>query len=129
MITRFSPTSVGRWSARRPWLAIAAWLSFVVLALVALSLTGSKQLQNGAVGESARGDAVLNSSGLGFPPLEYVYLHGAATTVGDPAFHVAIDRVQAGMRRVLGGPVQVSISKDRRAALVAGPINNPLLDS
>jgi putative drug exporter of the RND superfamily len=82
MFRRFSPSSVGRWSARRPWLAIAAWLSFVVLALLALSVTGSKQLQNGAVGEAARGDAVLNSSGLGFPPLEYAYLHSESTTVG-----------------------------------------------
>ncbi len=126
MFTRFSPTSVGRWSARRPWLAIAAWLLFVVLALLALSSTGSKRLQNGAVGESARGDAVLSSAGVGFPPLEYVYLHGASTMVGDPAFRVAIDRVEAGMRRVLGAPVQVSISKDRRAALVAAQVNGPV---
>lgn len=127
MFKRFSPTSVGRWSARRPWLAIAVWLSFVVLALLALTVTGSKQLQNGAVGESARGDAVLNSVGLGFPPLEYAYLHSESTTVGDPAFHAAIDRVQAGMRRVLGSPVQVGISKDRHAALVAGQVNGPVL--
>ena len=125
MFKRFSPTSVGRWSARRPWRAIAAWLSFVVLALLALSTTGSKQLQNGAVGESARGDAVLNSFELGFPPLEYAYLHSAATTVGDPAFDTAINRVQAGMRRVIGGTVQVSISKDRHAALVDGQTNAP----
>ena len=125
MITRISPTSIGRWSTRRPWLAIAAWLSFVVLALLALSITGSKQLQNGAVGEAARGDAVLNSSGLGFPPLEYVYLHSAATTAGTPAFRVAINRVEAGMRRILAGPVRVSLARDRRAALVAGQVNAP----
>ncbi len=125
MFTRLSPTSVGRLSTRRPRLAIAAWLLFVVLALLALSVTGSKQLQNGAVGESARGDAVMNSAGLGFPPLEYVYLHSAATTVGTPAFHMAIDRVEAGMRRILGGPVHVSLSRDRGAALVAGQVNTP----
>jgi RND superfamily putative drug exporter len=125
MIKRFSPTAVGRWSIGRPVLAIAAWLTFVLLAVLALSLTGSKRLQNGAVGESARGDAVLNSAGLGFPSLEYAYLRSASTTVGDPAFHLVLDRVQVGMRRVLGSPVQVKISKDRHAALVAGPVNNP----
>jgi RND superfamily putative drug exporter len=125
MIKRFSPTAVGGWSTRRPVLAIAAWLSFVVLALLALIATGTKQLQNGAVGESARGDAVLNSAGLGSPQLEYAYLHSASTTVGDPAFRAAIDRVDAGMRRVLGAPVQVSISRDRHAALVAGQVNAP----
>lgn len=30
MIERFSPTAVGRWSMRRPVLAIAGWLSCVV---------------------------------------------------------------------------------------------------
>jgi RND superfamily putative drug exporter len=125
MIKHVSPTAVGRWSTRRPVLAIAGWLTFVVLAVLALSLTGSKQLQNGAVGESARADAVLNSSGLGFPPIEYVYLHSASTTVGDPAFDAAIGGVRVGVRRVLGGPVEVSVSKDRRAALVAGQVNSP----
>src|SRR5439155_10580394 len=33
MIKRFSPTAVGRWSTRRPVLAIAAWLTFVVVAV------------------------------------------------------------------------------------------------
>ena len=31
MIKRFSPTAIGRWSTRRPVLAIAGWLTFVVL--------------------------------------------------------------------------------------------------
>jgi hypothetical protein len=30
MLQRFSPTAVGRWRTRRPVLAIAGWLSFVV---------------------------------------------------------------------------------------------------
>ena len=75
MIKRFSPTAVGRWSTRRPALAIAAWFTFVLVAVLALSLTGSKPLDNGAVGESARGYALMDSHRLGLPEYEYAYLH------------------------------------------------------
>jgi hypothetical protein len=44
-------------------------------------LTGAKQLQDGAVGEAGRGDAVMNARSLGFAPREYVYLHSAALSV------------------------------------------------
>jgi uncharacterized membrane protein YdfJ with MMPL/SSD domain len=54
MRIRLSPTGIGRWSARRPWLAIAVWLAFVVLAVAALGLTGSKSLGGGVTGEAAR---------------------------------------------------------------------------
>jgi RND superfamily putative drug exporter len=59
MRTRLSPTSIGRWSARRPWLAIGVWMVFVVLAVGALALTGSKGLQSGTTGESARAENML----------------------------------------------------------------------
>ena len=60
MLKHLSPSSIGRWSVRRPWLAIGLWLAFVAIAVGALAITGSKQLQNGAVGESARGYALMN---------------------------------------------------------------------
>ena len=93
MFKRFSPTAIGRWSTRRPVLAIAAWLTFVVLAVAALSLTGSKPLENGAVGESARGYALMDSHQLGLPAHEYAYLHSDSVTADDPAFHAAIGQV------------------------------------
>ena len=98
MIKRFSPTAIGRWSTRRPVLAIAAWLTFVVAAVVALSLTGSKPLDNGAVGESARGYALMDSHRLGLPPQEYVYLHSDSLKAGSPAFRTAIGAVDRAMR-------------------------------
>jgi hypothetical protein len=36
-------------------------LAFVIAAVLALSLTGSNALQNGAVGESARGYALMDA--------------------------------------------------------------------
>ena len=59
MRIRLSPTSIGRWSARRPWLAVATWLTFVVLAVAALGLTGSKSLRSGVTGEAARAENML----------------------------------------------------------------------
>jgi RND superfamily putative drug exporter len=125
MIKHFSPTAVGRWSTRRPVLAIAGWLTFVVLAVLALSLTGSKPLQNGAVGESARGYAMMDSHQVGLPQREYVYLHSDALTADAPAFRAAIGQVATRIRADLGGPVRVAVARDGHAALVSATVNGP----
>ena len=104
MIKRLSPTAIGRWSTRRPVLAIAAWLTFVVVAVLALSLTGSKPLENGAVGESARGYALMDSHQLGLPRSEYAYLHSdCPDRRRRRRFGAAIDQVAARMGAALGG--------------------------
>jgi uncharacterized membrane protein YdfJ with MMPL/SSD domain len=125
MLKHFSPTAVGRWSTRRPVPAIAAWLTFVVIAVLALAATGSKPLQSGAVGESARGDAMLNSHQLGFAPREYVYLHSNSLTAGAPAFRAATGQAAAAMRASLGGAAQVTLSPGGHAALVSAEVNRP----
>ncbi len=125
MIKRFSPTAIGRWSTRRPVLAIAAWLSFVIAAVIALSLTGSKPLDNGAVGESARGYAVMDAHRLGLPPDEYVYLHSDSLTAGSPAFRTAVDAVDRAMRAAIGSGVIVSVARDQRSALVSATVTRP----
>jgi len=125
MTRRLSPASVGRWSARHPWRALAAWLCFVVIAVLALALSGSRQLQSGAVGESSRGYALMNAYQLGFPPREYVYLRSGSSTAADPALRAAIGEVAAAMRRQFGPGVSVGVSRDRHAALVAAAVNAP----
>jgi hypothetical protein len=125
MIKSFSPTSIARWSSRRPWRAIGVWLAFVVIAVLALSLSGTNQLQNGAVGESARGDALIQSRQLFGPnPSEYAYVHSNSLAVGAPAFREAVREVEARMRSALGGPVTVSIAGNTRSALVGVGMNN-----
>jgi uncharacterized membrane protein YdfJ with MMPL/SSD domain len=123
MSRHLSPAGIGRWSAAHPWRAVGAWLLFLAVAVAALALTGSKQLSNGAAGESARADALLNKHQVGLSEREYGYLHSDSLQVGDPRFHAAIDGVANRMRTALGGPVTVHISGDRRSALVAGDIN------
>ena len=125
MLKRFSPTAIGRWSTRRPVLAIAAWLTFVVVAVLALALTGSKPLQNGAVGESARGYALMDSHRLGLPAEEYAYVQSDTLTAGAPAFQAATGQVATRMHDALGGPTHVSIASDRHAALVTAQITRP----
>jgi uncharacterized membrane protein YdfJ with MMPL/SSD domain len=125
MIKRCSPTAIGRWSTRQPMLAIAAWLSFVIVAVIALSLTGSKPLDNGAVGQSARGYALMDAHRLGLPPEEYVYLHSDSLTAGSPAFRTAVDAVDRAMRATIGSGVNVSVARDQHSALVSATVTRP----
>jgi RND superfamily putative drug exporter len=119
-------TAIARWSARRPARAIAAWLAFVAIALGALALTGgTKSLENGAVGESARGYAMLNAHEVGSPPREYVYLHSDRLRVGDPGFRAAIADVSRRLRAALGSRPTIQLSTDHRAALLTGVISSP----
>src|SRR5579871_1169883 len=120
MARRLSPTAIGNWSTRRPRLAIAAWLAFVLLAVTGLALTGSKPLANGAVGESARGYAVMDAHQLGFPSQAAIYLHSDRLTIGEAGFRAAIADVAARMRAALGARVTVSLAAVRHAALVMG---------
>jgi uncharacterized membrane protein YdfJ with MMPL/SSD domain len=122
MIKRFSPTAIGRWSTRRPALAIAAWFTFVLVAVLALSLTGSKPLDNGAVGESARGYALMDSHRLGLPEYEYAYLHSDSLEADAPTFRAAIGQVAARMSAAIGTKPRVAVTRDGRAALLSAPI-------
>ncbi len=118
MLTRLSPTSIGRWSTRRPKLAIAAWLGFVFAAVLVLSLTGTKQLDNGAVGETARGYQMLDAHQLGFGGHEYAFLHSDSLTAGDPPFRAAQDAAGASLRAALDVPVTARRSADGHSVLL-----------
>lgn len=118
-----SPAALGRWSSTHPCGAIGAWLLFVVVAVATLALTGSKQLANGAAGESARADASIDRHQVGLSQREYGYLHSDTLRADDPRFRDAIDAVAKRMQHAVGGPVAVHVSRDRRSALVAGEID------
>jgi uncharacterized membrane protein YdfJ with MMPL/SSD domain len=116
-----SVAAIGRWSARRPWLAIAVWLTFVAVTIVAVVATGTESLRNGAVGESARGYALLDAHPGAWPPVrEFAYLHSDTLSAGDPAFRAAIDEVSIRMQAALGGEVRVETTPDRHGVLVGG---------
>ena len=121
-----SVATVGRWSARRPWRAIVVWLVFVGLAVGAMVATGTESLQNGAVGESARGYSLINRYQLYTPAREYGYVHSDRLQGGDAAFRAAVTDVAARMRAGLGGDVEVRTSRDRHSALVAGIVRQEI---
>src|SRR5436190_21210660 len=83
-------TRIGRWSTRRPWLAIGCWLAFVAFAVGTLVATGTETLDNGAVGESARGYELIDRNRLWPAPKEIAYLHSARLRVQDEPFRAAI---------------------------------------
>src|SRR5215471_10714097 len=56
---RIPPGRIGRWSARRPWLALAVWAAFVAGCVAAGAAAGTSILSNGSVGQSARGYDVI----------------------------------------------------------------------
>jgi len=122
VISRLSPPSMGRWSARRPWRAIGAWLAFVVLAVGMLALTGSKQLQSGTTGEAARAETMLRQHQARPSQSEFAYLHSDTLSTDDKPFGAAIAKVRAGMRAALGSTVTTTISANGHSALVSAPV-------
>jgi RND superfamily putative drug exporter len=122
-----SVAAVGRWSARRPWRAIALWLAFVALCLAAAVATGTESLRNGAVGESARAYATLDAHPGAWPPLrEYAYLHSDTLRVGDPRFRDAVGAASAALATAIGGGVRTERSADGHAVLIGGIVRQPL---
>ena len=115
-------TAIGRWSARHPWPAIALWLAFVVACVGALAVTGSKGLQSGAAGESARAESMLRQHQARPGQAEFAYLHSDTLRADQPAFKAAIAKVAIGMEDALGGRVTMSVSAGGHSALVTGPI-------
>jgi len=118
MSTRISPGRIGRWSASHPWRALMIWFAFVAGCVAIGAATGTSTLSDGAVGDSARGNAVMNQQGLWGPPREYAYLHSSAQVSSDPGFAAAVRDVE---RRItaLGLQVSATTSADRHSVLVS----------
>jgi len=99
-----------------PWRAIALWLAFVVVAVAFAVITGTESLQNGAVGESARGYALLDRGQAWPPTREYAYVH--------PLNRRVVSSVAHRMREELGTTPIVRVARDRSSALVVGKVEN-----
>jgi uncharacterized membrane protein YdfJ with MMPL/SSD domain len=112
--------TIGRWSMRRPWRAIAVWLGFVVIAAAAGIATGTDELENGAVGESARGYTLIEEHGAYTAAREYGYLHSDTLTAGEQPFRTAVADVSARLQAAVGGDVDVRTTQDQHSVLVAG---------
>jgi len=125
MRTALSPARIGRWSIRRPWLALGAWLAFVVACVALGAVTGTKELSNGAVGESARGYATMDANNLWGAPRELAYLHSDTLRTADPAFAAAISEVGRRFRTLELSPT-AKVSADGHSAIVVVPLSRPI---
>jgi RND superfamily putative drug exporter len=105
---------IGRWSIRHPRVAAASWIIFVVLAVASGAIVGTDTLDNGAVGESARGYALMDKAGLWGPPRELAFLHRPGGRVPGPAVRDVERRFSA-----LGMTPQTRLSADGRSAVVS----------
>src|SRR3954470_19212129 len=106
--------SIGRWSIGHPRLAVAAWIGFVVACIALGAISGTKTLDNGAVGESARGYAILSKYQLWGPAHELAYLHSSRAPLPRSGIHDVERRFHA-----LGLTPQLTESVDRRSAVIA----------
>ena len=110
--------SIGGWSIRKPRIAVAAWITFVVAAVALGVATGTKTLDNGAVGESARGYAIMNKHGLWGPGRELAYIHARRTPVPATAIRDIERRFTA-----LGLKPDSAVSADRHSAVVSAELD------
>jgi uncharacterized membrane protein YdfJ with MMPL/SSD domain len=109
--------SIGRWSIQHPRISLVAWFAFVVVCLALGAISGTKTLDNGAVGESARGYAIMNKYGLWGPARELAYLHHSRGSVPRSAIRDVARRF-----RTLGLEPEVKLSPDRRSAVVVAEV-------
>jgi RND superfamily putative drug exporter len=125
MSTRVSRGRIGRWSASHPWRALIIWFTFVAACVTLVAAAGTRTLSDGAVGESARGNAIMDQKGLWGAPREYAYLHSAALVSSDPSFAAAVHDVQ---QRITAPGLRVSetTSADRHSVLVSAGPSQPL---
>ena len=119
---------MGGWSAAHWRTATFGWLALVAVAVVLGQALGTVKLSDHekATGETARAEAALASAGFHRTASESVLLHGVRTSVSDPSFRVALEKVVAALRgmpqiRNLRSPLDGDagqISRDERSALV-----------
>jgi RND superfamily putative drug exporter len=95
---------------------------FVAAAVGALSFTGSNQLQNGAVGQSGRGYALMADHQIELPSSVYAYLHSASLSTASPGFQAGIRTLSEGMKAAVGGTPTVLTSRDHHAVLIGADV-------
>jgi uncharacterized membrane protein YdfJ with MMPL/SSD domain len=121
---------MGRWSASHWKTAVFGWLAFVLVALVAGNVVGTKQIDDADVnvGQSHKADKILEQ---GFPQAdpqtEVVLIQSARQVAEAPEYRTVVGEV---VSAVAGNPVvkniesplapgnEAQISKDRRSVMV-----------
>src|SRR6516164_5031901 len=120
---------MGRWSASHWKTAVFGWVAFVILAVVAGGMIGTKQIdqRDSNTGQAHKADQILKQAGFqADPQTEIVLVQSKTQTIHDAAFRATIADVLAtvkpfsaeykNLRSPLGHPDQVTA--DGRTAMV-----------
>jgi uncharacterized membrane protein YdfJ with MMPL/SSD domain len=118
--------TIGSWSARNPWKAIAAWVAFVVAAVVIGTAVGTNQLKpaDSGAGDSGTAAKILDKAGFGTNPTEQVIVSSKRVTAADPQFRAVVADVMTRLKATdnvtaIRSPYeQQTISADGHSALV-----------
>jgi uncharacterized membrane protein YdfJ with MMPL/SSD domain len=92
---------MGRWSASHWKTAVFGWIAFVVLAVMAGSMIGTKQIdqQDSNTGQAHKADQILKQAGFqADPQTEIVLVQSKTDTIHDAAFRAAVADVVATVR-------------------------------
>jgi len=119
----------GRWSAAHWKTAALGWIAIAILAVVAGSAVGAKQMKSWAFanGESRRAEQMLADAGFRAPARESVLIQSRTARVGSPAFVAVVHDVELALSAqqdvshiVLptNGSASGLVSEDRHSALV-----------
>src|SRR2546429_7960898 len=120
-MSKRSQIRIGSWSVHHPRLTLAAWIGFVTACVVLGAISGTKTLDNGAVGESARGYAIMNEPGLWGPPRDLAYLHAHRGPVPSTATRDVERRF-----RELGLAPELKQSPDGHSAVVVAELGRQI---
>ena len=91
---------VARWSATHPWRAIAAWITFIAICIVAGGMAGTKSPTDHQLGtgESGRASDIVASAGMHDPNVENVLITARAGTLDQSAAKAIAAEVAARMK-------------------------------
>ena len=130
---------LARLSARRPWIVIAVWVVFLILAGISAStvgdVLGAQEMGVTNAPESTRGAQLLEERLRGVvPETETVVVRSEGATVDDPAFRQVVESVTSDVRALDGtvasvfsyydvkasgaSQAEAMVSKDRHATLI-----------
>jgi uncharacterized membrane protein YdfJ with MMPL/SSD domain len=95
---------VGHWSATHRKTAIAIWIAFVVIAVMAGGSIGQKELTDAQseTGETRAAELALERNGPKDPATESVLVESRSSSVDDPAFQAALADVRRELESAKG---------------------------
>src|SRR5215217_3294626 len=121
---------IGRWSAAHRKTAALGWIAFVIVAFMAGSSAGTKEIEDAdtASGETAKAEHILADAGFQTPAGETVLIQSRALGVTDAPFRYttrdvlarlrAHDGVVTDLRSPLDPHLRGQVSADGHSALI-----------